>query len=149
VYEVVVIGDCLVTTLATVGANVRSVVVSNTHCRITVSTPETREQGTLIARLKEEYPDADVALQRDGTATPSFSRAGLLENAVTDRQRDLLGTAYYSGFFDRQRKRTGTEIADSLGISQPAFSTQLRAAQRNLLASLFEDRSRDTVDRGR
>jgi predicted DNA binding protein len=65
----------------------------------------------------------------------------LLDDALTERQRDILATAYYSGYFDQQRKQTGAEIADLLGISQPAFSTQLRAAQRNLFSPIFDQES--------
>ncbi|THE64002.1 hypothetical protein D8Y22_15235 [Salinadaptatus halalkaliphilus] len=31
------------------------------------------------------------------------------------------GLAYYSGYFNQPRDRTGEEIAEALGISQPAF----------------------------
>lgn len=138
VHEVSLIGDCLATTLGNVGANIRSIVVSENHCRITMSIPEGRDRQTLVRHLKDEYPDIDLTIKQYSTSLPSVSRTGLLEDALTDRQRDILETAYYSGFFDQHRKRTGTQIADSLDISQPAFSTQLRAAQRNLLAAVFE-----------
>ncbi|QZX99128.1 PAS domain S-box protein [Halobaculum rubrum] len=141
VYEAVVIGDCLVTTLATVGANIRSVVVTGSHCRVRASIREEREKQTLVRHLKTEYPDVNVAIHEQTTTSPSHSWMRLLDDSLTGRQRDILATAYYSGFFDQQRKRTGTEIADLLDISQPAFSTQLRAAHRNLLSTLFGEES--------
>jgi len=137
-YEAVIIRDCLVTTLATVGANIRSVVTTGTHCRVTASLPEGRDHQALVQQLKNKYPDLDVVVHKYSTSTPSHSPMRLLDDALTERQRDILATAYYSGYFDQQRKRTGTEIADLLGISQPAFSTQLRAAQRNLLSPIFD-----------
>ncbi len=140
-FEAVVIGDCLVTTLATVGVNIRSVVAAGTHCRVTGSLPEGRAHQTLVQQLKDEYPDIDVAIHQRGTSSPALPWMGLLNDALTERQRDILATTYYSGYFDQQRKRTGTEIADLLGISQPAFSTQLRAAQRNLLSPIFDHES--------
>ncbi|WP_338739584.1 GAF domain-containing protein [Haloplanus salilacus] len=139
VYEAVVIGECLVTTLATIGANVRSVMVTGTHCRIRASLPDEREKQTLVRHLKDRHPDIDVAIHQQTTTFSSDSWLRLLDCSLTARQRDILATAYYSGFYDQRRKRTGTEIADSLGISQPAFSTRLRAAQRNLLSTIFGD----------
>ena len=62
----------------------------------------------------------------------------LLYETLTDRQRDLLRTAYYSGFFEQPRTRTGADIADSFGISQPAFSKQLRTAQQKLLTAILD-----------
>ncbi|MFC7200793.1 helix-turn-helix domain-containing protein [Halospeciosus flavus] len=40
---------------------------------------------------------------------------------LTTRQREVLQTAYFIGFFEQPRVRTGTEIADAMGISQPTF----------------------------
>jgi predicted DNA binding protein len=138
-YEAVLVGDCLVTTLATVGVNIRSAVVSDGHCRVSASLSEGRTKQTLVRHLTGEYPDIEVAIHRYSTSSPSISWMELLDESLTDRQRDILATAYYSGFYDQQRKRTGAEIADLLGISQPAFSTQLRAAQRNLLHTIFDE----------
>lgn len=68
--------------------------------------------------------------------------AMLLAGTLTDRQRDVLKAASHAGHFDETRKRTGGEIADALGIAQPTFSKHLRAAQRNLLAAVW-DRAMD------
>ena len=140
-YEAVVVGDCLVTTLATVGANVHSVVVSSSQVRVQATLPEGREKQTLVRRLTDRYPELDVAIQRSIESPQATWWMQLLETALTDRQLDILKTAYYSGYFDKKRKRTGGDIADSLGISQPAFSTQIRAAQLNLLSEVFADGS--------
>jgi PAS domain S-box-containing protein len=142
VYETVLIGDCLVATLATVGVNIRSVVVSEMHCRVRASLSEGRKKQILVRHLKDEYSDIEVAIHRYNTSSPSISWGELLDTSLTDRQWDILTTAYYSGFFDKQRKQTGAEIAELLDISQPAFSTQLRAAQRNLFDTIFDDKSK-------
>jgi predicted DNA binding protein len=141
VYEVIVIDDCLATTLATVGANIRSAIASKSHCRITASLSESQERQAVIKHLENEYPDINVSIREHSRSPQSVSQTQLIEESLTDRQRNILATAYYSGFFDQQRKRTGVEIADSLDISQPAFSTQLRAAQRSLLTVIFENQS--------
>lgn len=141
VYEVIVIDDCLATTLATVGANIRSAIASKNHCRITASLSESQERQAVIKHLENEYPDINVSIREHSRSPQSVSQTQLIEESLTDRQRNILATAYYSGFFDQQRKRTGVEIADSLDISQPAFSTQLRAAQRSLLTVIFENQS--------
>jgi PAS domain S-box-containing protein len=141
VYEVVVIDDCLATTLAVVGADIQSVTVSKGHCRITASLSKSQERQTLVNHLKDEYPGINVSIQQHRRSSSPVSQTRQIEKSLTDRQQDILATAYYSGFFDQRRQRTGVEIADSLDISQPAFSTQLRAAQRNLLTAIFENPS--------
>lgn len=140
-YEAILLGDCMATSIADAGANLRSAVVSESSCLATVSLPDDRGRDRYLRHLKEQYPSVSLTASQQGSSPPSMSWFRLLEESLTDRQRDILAAAYYSGFFDRPRNRTGAEIAESLGISQPAFSKQLRAAQSNLLDSVFSDRS--------
>lgn len=51
----------------------------------------------------------------------------------------MIQTAYYSGFFESPRESTGEEIAETLGISLPAFYQHARIVQRKLFATLFEE----------
>jgi len=137
-YEAIVVGDCLVATLATIGANIQSSIISENRCQISASLSEERERQTFVERLKESYPDIDVSIRKHTTSSSEISGERLLDDSLTDRQQDVLRTAYYSGFFDQQRKRTGSEIATSLDVSQPGFATRLRAAQRNLFSGIFD-----------
>lgn len=99
--------------------------------------------------FRSRFPGAELVAQRAKQRprrSPAEQRAALTE-ALTDRQLEALQTAYFSGFFDRPRRHTGTEVADSMGISQPTFSHHLREAHRRLCAELFGGESRfDTVD---
>lgn len=142
-YEIILIGDCIATTLADLGADLRTVTVSESYYRLEVLIPEDRNPQTCIRYLKNKYPDIDPIARQHNTSDSSLSKTQLLYETLTDRQRDILEAAYYNGFFDQRRKRTGSEIADSLDISQPAFSKQLRAAQLNLMNSILEDRSNE------
>ncbi|MFC7195183.1 helix-turn-helix domain-containing protein [Halosimplex aquaticum] len=61
-----------------------------------------------------------------------------LTDELTDRQLEVLQTAYFGGYFDKPRGQTGSEIAAPMDISQPTFNTHVRAAQRKLCRQLFE-----------
>jgi len=80
----------------------------------------------LVAQRSHQRTEASIAQQRASVA-----------EALTNRQLEAVRTAYFSGFFDRPRKHTGTEIADAMDISQPTFSHHLREAQRRLCEILF------------
>ena len=138
-YEVLLIGGCIATTITDVGAKLHSIAVSDGRCRLTVSIPAERSKQSCVRILKEHYPEIEPVAQREQSPSASRSCTGLLTDSLTDRQQEILTAAYYSGFFDQPRRQTGGEIADSLGISQPAFSKQLRAAQLNLLQSIFDE----------
>lgn len=52
--------------------------------------------------------------------------------------RKVLFEPLECGFFEWPRNSTGEEVADALGISQPAFLQHLRAAERKLVGGLCE-----------
>lgn len=136
-FEVATIGECVATTVANMGANIHKVTVSETNCQINLSIPRDRKKQRFVTRLEEHYPDVNLKAHRTTPApTPSWNQQ--LDKQLTDRQQEILTAAYYSGFFDQPRKRTGKEIAGSLGISQPAFSKQLRTAEKKLLEAIYE-----------
>jgi len=73
----------------------------------------------------------------DDRSTVSASAERAFET-FTDRQREVVQTAYHGGFFEWPRRANGEEIAGSLDISSPAFHKHVRSAERKLFAALFE-----------
>jgi len=61
------------------------------------------------------------------------------EELLTERQQEVLRTAYLSGFFDWPRETTGEEVAEMLDITQPTVNRHLRVSERKLLDLLLED----------
>ncbi|QKY19506.1 GAF domain-containing protein [Halolamina sp. CBA1230] len=101
-----------------------------------------------VELFRDRHPGASLVAQRTHHRSESSAaqqRASAAE-ALTDRQIEAIRTAYFSGFFDRPRKHTGTEIADAMGISQPTFSHHLREAQRKLCTVLFEQDADPPID---
>ena len=96
-----------------------------------------------VEMFRTNYPGAKLVAQRTRershqSPTENYAR---LTNSLTDRQFEVLQTAFFSGYFEKPRTRTGSEIATTLDITQPTFNHHVRAAQRKLLRSLFEDES--------
>ncbi|MFC6954476.1 helix-turn-helix domain-containing protein [Halorubellus litoreus] len=58
---------------------------------------------------------------------------------LTDRQTEVLETAYHLGYFDRPRGASGGDVADALDISPSTFAEHLAAAQRKVLGDLLDD----------
>lgn len=63
--------------------------------------------------------------------------------ALTDRQTEVLSTAYRRGFFDQPKGVSGDELADQFDISRSTLHQHLRTAERKLLGTIL-DRSPDT-----
>lgn len=141
--ECIVAEDNIVFWLVDHGAVPRSLTVSHEGGRLVVELPEGADVRQFIEMLQAEFGDVELRARRErersGRPRQDFLRT--FEDRLTDRQREILETAYFSGYFEKPRRRTGGEIAASIGISQPTFSDHLRASQRNLLESLYEDRT--------
>jgi hypothetical protein len=58
---------------------------------------------------------------------------------LTDRQREVLETAYRMGYFEYPRSANATEVAEELGIGLSTLAEHLAAAQEKLLAELLAD----------
>ena len=123
-FQFVVAGPCVTVTLADVGAMTRSVTAS-------------RGEGRVVA---ERHPGSELVArrQRDGglEVTQEAFDTRLLDG-LTDRQLEVLRTAYLSGYFSWPRETGAEACAEALGISQPTFSQHLRVGQHRLFDALF------------
>ena len=80
--------------------------------------------------------DIDIDLLRVNEYTGMDST----DAGLTDSQREALLVAFEAGYFEEPRNATLSEIADDLGISQPAVSGLLRRGiQRLILSSIIDD----------
>lgn len=98
---------------------------------------------TVVGALRERYPPVDVQrlLQPPLEGTPE-DRVFVNRGRLTDRQREVLETAYEMGYFERPKESNATEVADRLGIAQSTLTEHLMTAQRKLLDDTLEtDRS--------
>jgi PAS domain-containing protein/DNA-binding CsgD family transcriptional regulator len=132
----------LVSRLISAEAAIQKLEASPTETRFVVELPRPTNVRSFLERLQENHPSAEL-LGRRSIERPIESRqtfmASLAER-LTDRQREVLETAYFNGYFEWPRTRTGEEIAELLGITQPTFNNHLRVAERKLFTMLFERR---------
>ncbi len=132
------------------GARLREFSVDESGGRAVVDVPDDIEVRELLADITRSGPSVSMVARREApTDDPSTvggaARTTLLE-AFTDRQREVVQTAYHGGFFEWPRRATGEEIADSLAISSPAFHKHVRSAERKLFAALFDGSPSEEVN---
>lgn len=88
-----------------------------------------------IAGTIKEFESAGVTpdLRKLGTYTGG---EGLLDG-LTDRQREVLQTAFDLGYFEVPRKVSTEEIGDALGIDPSTVAEHLQRAERNVFKNLL------------
>jgi predicted DNA binding protein len=73
------------------------------------------------------------------SSTPEESDLVTVDRSeLTERQREVLTTAYEAGYFDHPKGANAGEVAESLGIDRSTFSEHIAAAQRKLLSTLLD-----------
>jgi len=94
-----------------------------------------------VEMFQTQYPGSELVAQRtheQPQRSPLELRGRIIET-LTDRQIETLQIAYFSGYFEEPRSRTASEIAETMGISQPTFNSHLRAAQQEIFHQLLDE----------
>lgn len=144
-FEFVVSGPCIGGTLAGVGAVIRELTASDGVGRVLADVPPHVDVREVVEVVGDHHQAVLVAQRGRDRAGPEFTRRAFrerLREQLTDRQLETLRTALSAGYYRWPREATAEECADRLGISQPTFAQHLRAAERKVFDSLFEDTER-------
>lgn len=142
-FQFVVSGPCVTATLADAGAITQAVSAAAGEGHVVATVPPHVEVRSVIEAFQRQHPGSELLAQRDGKqSVPIHTEEGIhamLADRLTEKQLEVLRTAFLSGYFDWPRDSTADECADALGITQPTFSQHIRAAQYNVFAALFDD----------
>ncbi|WP_415381660.1 MEDS domain-containing protein [Halosimplex sp. TS25] len=144
-FEAALSEESLCETVRRHGGRPRTVAVEDGAATVVVEIAADADIRAFVEMFVGNYPDSELVAQRSDERprqTPTEFRATLTEE-LTERQLEVLQTAYFGGYFDKPRGQTGSEVAASMDISQPTFNTHVRAAQRRLCRQLFEASTAD------
>lgn len=127
-------------TIADYGGVVREADADDGEGRFVVELPYNADVRAVVDGLVEYYDRTELVAQRERERTePSDAVVReAFDDALTDRQREVLRAAYLSGFFDWPRGANSGEVAEVLGITEPTFHEHLRTCQRKLVSAYFD-----------
>lgn len=139
-FEATVTEETIPSRLARHGGRLQSIQSTESGLEIVVDVPTTTEIREFIRMLEEEYADVELVGRRDVERSMQTRQEFFqyLLDGLTDRQLEVLKTAYFAGFFEWPRTSNGEEIAEMLDITQPTVNRHLRLSQKHLLEGLFE-----------
>ena len=127
--------------LADHGAVVREATADMTSTTLTVDVPDSIDVRTVTRLLDEAFTEVALKSKQTLDRAAEHDVYERFLSALTDRQLEVVQTAYYSGFFESPRESTGEDVAAILDISSPAFYQHVRTVQRKLFTTLFEERN--------
>jgi len=130
-----------VSTLVDHGGRPRTCVADEDEAEYVVDLPPETNVREFLEMLEDGFPSTELVARRDVERSVG-SREELVDTVLgglTDRQREVLSTAYFAGFFEWPRESTGEDVADMLDVSQPTINRHLRLAQREILRELLSE----------
>lgn len=127
--------------LADRGARAVDVTAQDGQCSLTAVQQDSEAVRSLVTAIRDAYPDSTVRSVRSASTDRVHPPAEDLTDGLTDRQRQAIEMALYSGYFERPREHNATEVANKLGVSRQTFTQHLRASQRKLLSHLVGEDS--------
>ncbi|MBX0325508.1 helix-turn-helix domain-containing protein [Halomicroarcula sp. F13] len=141
-FEFVVSGPCVTTTLADTGAIARSVLADEGIGEIVADVPAHVDVRRVAEQFGDQYPESTLtACRNSNEPVPVRTESGVhatMADQLTDKQQEVLRTAYLSGYFSWPRRSSAEECADALGIAQSTFSQHIRTAEEKVIGRLFE-----------
>ncbi|AXG10578.1 bacterio-opsin activator domain-containing protein [Haloplanus rubicundus] len=147
-FQFVVSGPCVTATLADTGAITRDVSAAGGVGRVVATVPAHVAVRTVVETFRARHSEAEFLAKRERDQSPPVrTKSGvhtILADRLTEKQYEVLRTAYLSGYFAWPRESAAQECADALGIAQPTFSQHLRAAQSKVFTALFDAAVDDT-----
>ncbi|RBI59769.1 bacterio-opsin activator [halophilic archaeon] len=125
--------------LADHGAVFREATANPTTTTLVIDIPDSIDVRPITQLIRETFADVELRAKQTLDQTTEHSLYLKFLDSVTERQLEVVQTAYYSGFFESPRESTGEEVAETLGISPPAFYQHVRTVQRKLFTTFFEE----------
>lgn len=125
--------------LLDVGARATELVVEDGALTITVEAPPDADSRTIHETLSECLSPLSLATRRERErARVVLDGDGGPRDSLTERQREVLRTAFLAGYYAWPRDTNAEELADTLGIASPTLHQHLRRAERNLIDDVFD-----------
>jgi PAS domain S-box-containing protein len=139
-FDAAVSGPLLAAKLVRHGGRPATIRADAAETTVVVDLPQTTDVREFLEMLETQYPSVGLRTRRtvDRAAPVGANEPSVLLDRLTERQQEVLRTAYLTGFFEVPRETSAKELAEMLGVSQPTVSHHLRNAQHRLLSTVFE-----------
>lgn len=132
--------ECPCECLGTFGCPVARYTAREGVLTISFHAREFDQLQTIVRDLQARFPSMDIRrLLRSPTESTADDTVFVDRGKLTDRQLEVLRTAFEHGYFERPRAANANEIAAILNINPSTFTEHLAVAQSKLLADILED----------
>ncbi|TYL38557.1 bacterio-opsin activator [Natronococcus pandeyae] len=125
--------------LADHGVVLRRIEATPEAAQLVVDVPSAVNPSGSVDVVSNAFTDVELRSKRSIERSSPRDLHSELVDRLTERQLEVVQMAYYGGYFESPRERSGEDVAETLGISPAAFYRHIRLVQRSLFAVLFEE----------
>lgn len=143
-----VTGDLFLREIIHMGGRPSSLVATSKEAEVTVHAPKLVSTSSFISLLEQEYDSVDLLSKNDiDRGFEIFSEVEeIVHSELTETELETIKTAYYGGYFASPREKTGKDLGEELGVTQPTVTENIKSAEKKLLRLLFDDGGIDVND---
>ncbi|OVE83975.1 helix-turn-helix domain-containing protein [Natronolimnobius baerhuensis] len=130
--------DCACEIIEQTGTPLSSVRAQDGSLLLSFHTLELEEIEAIVEELRTQFDGVlveDLSQAYDGS---SADPVVVDRNELTDRQREIIETAYEMGYFEYPKGANATDVAAELGVARSTFTEHLAAAQTKLMRTLLD-----------
>lgn len=134
-------GTCACEVVESLGTPVADVRAEDGQLVLTLHLPDVERLREIVGELDAVADEVTVRYLVHAAAdgAGSADRTVVDRGQLTERQREVLGTAYEMGYFQYPREANATAVAEELEIGLSALAEHLAAAQGKLLAEVLAE----------
>lgn len=130
--------ECPCRSLGRLGCPVDQYVPEDGDLTLVFYASDHEEARAVLDVLRSRHPGMVVRRVEQSPATSRCRDEALVDRArLTERQLEVLRTAYDMGYFEYPRRNNATAVATELGISLSTFGEHLSTAERKLLGDVL------------
>lgn len=141
-FEFVVGTDCPIISLCHLGAIPYQIEAVAGEGSIEVAIPPCEDAATLTEAFLAAHPKVKLTSKHQHVNNTLLRSDVEIEHTtaalLTDRQWEILSTAYKGGYYNWPRGTNGETLAQKLDISAPTFHQHLRVAEQKFMELILE-----------
>ncbi|WP_306053072.1 bacterio-opsin activator domain-containing protein [Natronococcus wangiae] len=140
-FELTITSPPMFSVVAAHGGYVESAAINGGDYTMTIHLPKSTDVRAVTEAIQSVYPKAtNIARRQVRPSNESIAQIqDHLYGVLTERQRTVLETAYYAGFFNWPRNSSGEDVATTLEITPATFHEHLRSAQQKIVEAVFNE----------
>lgn len=123
--------------LADLGLEVREATVEAGGVELVADAPAGCAVREVVEEVRTRFASTTLVAKRRRDRPRGADENGPRAE-LTDRQHQVLRTAYFAGYFESPRAATAEEVADALDISSATLHHHLRAAERAVVGRFLD-----------